>query len=102
MLVSCWTHFWILKMKGICSSESSVDLQRTTRLYIPEDGSVRNNGSLCVRTGMSSHICEERFDLQIIEQSEAGCHCIRISHFFIAEARDCAQDVVTPLVIESS
>jgi hypothetical protein len=27
-------------MKGICSSETSVDSQRTTRGYIPEDGTL--------------------------------------------------------------
>jgi hypothetical protein len=33
--------FWILKMKAICWSETSVDTQRTTRCYIPEDGTLR-------------------------------------------------------------
>jgi hypothetical protein len=28
-------------MKGICSSETSVDFQRTTRRYIPEDGTLQ-------------------------------------------------------------
>jgi hypothetical protein len=27
-------------MKAICSSETSVDTQRTTRRYIPEDGTL--------------------------------------------------------------
>jgi hypothetical protein len=29
------------KMKAICSSETSVDTQRTTRRYIPEDGTLQ-------------------------------------------------------------
>jgi hypothetical protein len=32
--------FSILKMEAICSSETSVDTQRTTRRYIPEDGTL--------------------------------------------------------------
>jgi hypothetical protein len=35
-LVSCLAS--TLKMKKTCSSETSVDFQRTTRCYIPEDG----------------------------------------------------------------
>jgi hypothetical protein len=35
--------FFILKMEAICSSETSVDTQRATRLYIPEDGTVHNH-----------------------------------------------------------
>jgi hypothetical protein len=31
--------FSTLKMEAICSSKMSVDFQRTTRCYIPEDGS---------------------------------------------------------------
>jgi hypothetical protein len=37
MLVSRLPHFWTLKMEATCSSKSSVDFQRTTRRYIPED-----------------------------------------------------------------
>jgi hypothetical protein len=32
----------ILKMEAICSSETSVDTQRTTRRYIPGDGTLHN------------------------------------------------------------
>jgi hypothetical protein len=31
------------KMDAICSSETSVDFQRTTRRYIPEDGTLHNH-----------------------------------------------------------
>jgi hypothetical protein len=34
LLVSCLAYSWTLKMEGICSSETSVVFQRTTRLYI--------------------------------------------------------------------
>jgi hypothetical protein len=40
-LVSRWTHFFTLKMEAICSSERSVETQRTTRCYIPEDGTLQ-------------------------------------------------------------
>jgi hypothetical protein len=36
-LVSCSAYFSTLKMEAICSSETPVDFQRTTRHYIPED-----------------------------------------------------------------
>jgi hypothetical protein len=35
-------HFSTLKMESICSSETSVDFQRTTRSYIPEDTTLHN------------------------------------------------------------
>jgi hypothetical protein len=37
-LVSCSTYYSTLKMEAIRSSETSVDFQRTTLRYIPEDG----------------------------------------------------------------
>jgi hypothetical protein len=39
-LVSCSAYFSTLKMEAIFSSETSVDSQRTTRRYIPEDGTL--------------------------------------------------------------
>jgi hypothetical protein len=38
--VSCPAYFSNLKMGAICSSETSVDIQRTTRRYIPEDSTL--------------------------------------------------------------
>jgi hypothetical protein len=35
--------FSTLKMEVTCSSETSVDTQRTTRRYIPEDGTLHNH-----------------------------------------------------------
>jgi hypothetical protein len=40
MLVSCSASSSTLKMKAICSSETSVDMQRTTRRYIPEESTL--------------------------------------------------------------
>jgi hypothetical protein len=42
-LVSSWAYSSTLKMKPICSSETSVDLQLTTRFYIPEDSTLHNH-----------------------------------------------------------
>jgi hypothetical protein len=41
-LVSCSAYSSILTMEAICSSETSVDFQRTTRRYIPEDSTLHN------------------------------------------------------------
>jgi hypothetical protein len=41
-LVSCWPYFSTMNMEAICSSETSVYTQRTTRRYIPEDGTLHN------------------------------------------------------------
>jgi hypothetical protein len=35
--------FWTLKMEALCSFETSVDTQRTTLRYIPEDGTIHNH-----------------------------------------------------------
>jgi hypothetical protein len=40
-LVSCSTYFSNLKMEATCSSETSVDSQRTTWRYIPENGTLQ-------------------------------------------------------------
>jgi hypothetical protein len=42
-LVSCSAYSSTLKMEAMCSSETSVDFQRTTRRYIPEDSTLHNN-----------------------------------------------------------
>jgi hypothetical protein len=40
-VVSCSAYFSTPKMEAICSSETSVDFQRTTRRYIPEDSTLQ-------------------------------------------------------------
>jgi hypothetical protein len=40
-LVSCSAYSSTLKMEAICSSETSVVFQRSTRLYIPEDSTLQ-------------------------------------------------------------
>jgi hypothetical protein len=41
-LVSCLAYFPTLKIEEIYFSETSVDIQRTTRCHIPEVGTLRN------------------------------------------------------------
>jgi hypothetical protein len=43
MLVSCLTYSSTLKMETKCSSEMSVEYQRTTQRYIPEDITLHNH-----------------------------------------------------------
>jgi hypothetical protein len=45
-LVSCSAYFSTLKMEAICSSETSLGSQRTTRRYIPEDGALQEETSI--------------------------------------------------------
>jgi hypothetical protein len=45
MLVSCLTYSSTVKMEATCYSETSVEFQRTTRPYVPED---RNVGEIIV------------------------------------------------------
>jgi hypothetical protein len=42
-LVFCAAYSSALKMEAICSSETSVDIQRTTQRYIPEDSTLQCN-----------------------------------------------------------
>jgi hypothetical protein len=42
-LVSCSAYSSTLKMEAVYYSETSVDFQRTTRRYIPEDGTLHNH-----------------------------------------------------------
>jgi hypothetical protein len=42
-LAYCSAYFSTLKMEAICSSETSVDFQRTTQRYIPEDSTLHNH-----------------------------------------------------------
>jgi hypothetical protein len=43
-----------LKMKATCSSETSVDFQRTTRRYIPEDRPLR--GTVSCRLNVNAKV----------------------------------------------
>jgi hypothetical protein len=47
--VSCLVYSSTLKMEATCSSEISVDFQRITRRYIPEDRTLRKFGTTWIR-----------------------------------------------------
>jgi hypothetical protein len=47
-LVSCSAYYSTLKMEAICSSETSVAIQRITRPYIPEDSTLYVSDAFCV------------------------------------------------------
>jgi hypothetical protein len=49
MLVCYSAYLSTPKMKAICSSETSVDFQRTTRRYIPEDNTLHESRALTLR-----------------------------------------------------
>jgi hypothetical protein len=42
-LISCLAYASNLKIEATCSSETSVDFERTTRRYIPEDKTLHNH-----------------------------------------------------------
>jgi hypothetical protein len=44
-LVSCLTYSSTMKIVETCSSETSINFQRSTRCYIPEDRILHNNSS---------------------------------------------------------
>jgi hypothetical protein len=48
-LVSCSTYYSTLKMEAMCSSETSVDFQRTTRCSIPDDSTLQAGYKLWFR-----------------------------------------------------
>jgi hypothetical protein len=50
-LVSCSDYFSFMKTEAIRSSETSVDTQRTTWSYIPEDDNLQTNESLHIAFG---------------------------------------------------
>jgi hypothetical protein len=51
-LVSCSVYSPILEIEAICSSEMSVDSQRTTWRYIPEDSTLHNHRCEDLKTFM--------------------------------------------------
>jgi hypothetical protein len=64
-----------LKIEAICSSETSVDTQRTTRRYIPEDGTLHNHRCENLKSiYLFSRLCQLYF-LQCSEKSADKC-CI--------------------------
>jgi hypothetical protein len=63
LLARCFTEpiFSTLKMGAICSSETSVETQRTTQLHIPEDDTLHNHRCENLKSYKVSH----SFQMQI-------------------------------------
>jgi hypothetical protein len=66
------TIFWTLKMEATCSSETSVDSQRTTLHYIPEDRTLHN------------HRCEnlKSYELQLDQNFRLFIRLSLANHYF--------------------
>jgi hypothetical protein len=67
MLVSCSAYSSTLKIEAICSSETSVDFERTTLRYIPEDSALRN---VISQENVEVIILLINFDLSIAEKDQ--------------------------------
>jgi hypothetical protein len=52
--------FSTLKMEAICSSETSVDVQRTTRRYIPEDSTLHDHRCENLKSNMETISFQKR------------------------------------------
>jgi hypothetical protein len=72
MLVFAWT----LKMEATCSSETSVDSQRTTRRYILEDRTLVSKDFMT----KSSRIVEMYGNI-FMNEEQVGSHCLFEGHF---------------------
>jgi hypothetical protein len=75
-LVSCSTYSSALKMEAICSSETSVDFQRTTLHYILGDSTLQDEFSLTV--------CHFLFYFPFSESKliiPSSCVCVCVSPF---------------------
>jgi hypothetical protein len=74
--------FSTLKMEVICSSETSIDTQRTTRHYIPEDGTLHNYRC----KNLKSHILPFLYCMVIGEKK------ITIKHFILFRFTLCLRE----------
>jgi hypothetical protein len=60
MLVSCLAYYSALKIKAICSPETSVEFQRITRPCIPEDATAQINFCIHCKVFPQSKNCGAR------------------------------------------
>jgi hypothetical protein len=81
-LVSCSAYSSTLKMEAICSSETSVDFQRTTRRYIPEDSNIYNHRCENLKSYKHEHVLKSCYlnvlslyanNLNVAEWGVLGC-----------------------------
>jgi hypothetical protein len=57
-----------LKMKAICSSETSVETQRTTRCHIPEDNTLHNEFLVYLHLHVNRFVTRHVFEASIKSQ----------------------------------
>jgi hypothetical protein len=55
MQVSCLTYSSALKLEATCYTETSVDFQRATRCFIPEDRTLHPDGDLYLVLKYAAH-----------------------------------------------
>jgi hypothetical protein len=93
-LVSCSAYFSTLKMEAIYSSETSVDFQRTTRRYIPEDSTLHNHRSENLKSYiiLINPFSLHKTNLVVIYSTLTGrwIHfgCLLIGRCFVMASRD--------------
>jgi hypothetical protein len=82
MLVSCLAQSSILKIEATCSSENSVNFQRTMLCYIPEDRVLHKYRCEKVKSytdGLHYRTCERTFSYMTAESQNSGTngggHC---------------------------
>jgi hypothetical protein len=64
-LVSCLAYTLTLKMEATCSLETSVDFQRTTWCYIPEDSTLHNHRCENLKSYKEPCLFNEIFDMAV-------------------------------------
>jgi hypothetical protein len=47
----------VVKMEAICSSETSVETQQTTRLHIPKDDTLHSHGCENLKSCTTTRVC---------------------------------------------
>jgi hypothetical protein len=65
MLMSCLAYSLALKMEATCPSETSIDFQRATRRYIPEDRTLHNHRCENLRFHIRK-ITSRHFEIRIV------------------------------------
>jgi hypothetical protein len=75
---SCLVYSSKLKMEATCSSETSVDFQRTTWSYFPEDRSLHNHRREKLKSYLPALEISEEFQTQGIRAKTDRPYCIQL------------------------
>jgi hypothetical protein len=63
-------------MEAICSSETSVDFQRTTRRYIPEDSTLQEKSVRLAGSQVDSNLAPPEYKSESLGQITQYLHCL--------------------------